>query len=86
MSNDTHLQLEVIAELNWEPSVTAAHIGVAASAGVITLTGEVESYAEKHAAETAALRTCASRLAPWLSGQVRATGPLSAGRWAAYRR
>lgn len=56
MSNDTHLQLEVIAELNWEPSVTAAHIGVAASAGVITLTGEVESYAEKHAAETAARR------------------------------
>ncbi|HTN61500.1 MAG TPA: BON domain-containing protein [Devosia sp.] len=50
MVNDTHLQLEVIAELNWEPSVTAAHIGVAASAGVITLTGEVESYAEKHAA------------------------------------
>jgi osmotically-inducible protein OsmY len=56
MANDTHLQLEVIAELNWEPSVTAAHIGVAASAGVITLTGEVESYAEKHAAEIAARR------------------------------
>jgi osmotically-inducible protein OsmY len=56
MSKDTHLQLEVIAELNWEPSVTAAHIGVAASAGVITLTGEVESYAQKHAAETAARR------------------------------
>src|ERR1700678_2107659 len=56
MSKDTQLQLEVIAELNWEPSVTAAHIGVAASAGVITLTGEVESYAQKHAAETAARR------------------------------
>lgn len=56
MSNDTRLQLEVIAELNWEPSVKAAHIGVAADAGVITLTGEVESYAEKHAAETAARR------------------------------
>src|SRR5579871_5780056 len=56
MSKDAHLQLEVIAELNWEPSVRAAHIGVAASAGVITLTGEVESYSEKHAAETAARR------------------------------
>src|ERR1700679_3084014 len=56
MSNDTHLQLEVIAELNWEPSVKAAHIGVAASAGVVTLTGAVESYAQKHAAETAARR------------------------------
>lgn len=56
MASDTHLQLEVIAELNWEPSVTAARIGVAASAGVVTLTGEVESYAEKHAAEMAARR------------------------------
>jgi osmotically-inducible protein OsmY len=56
MSKDTHLQLEVIAELNWEPSITAAHIGVAASAGVVTLTGQVESYAQKHAAEVAARR------------------------------
>jgi osmotically-inducible protein OsmY len=56
MSKDTHLQLEVLAELDWEPSLTAGHIGVAASAGVITLTGQVESYAEKHAAEIAARR------------------------------
>jgi osmotically-inducible protein OsmY len=50
------MQLEVLAELDWEPSVKAGHIGVAANAGVITLTGEVESYAEKHAAEVAARR------------------------------
>jgi osmotically-inducible protein OsmY len=56
MSQDTHLQLSVLAELEWEPSITAAHIGVAANAGVITLTGQVESYAQKHAAETAARR------------------------------
>ena len=56
MSQDTNLQLEVLAELNWEPSVTAAHIGVAANGGVVTLTGEVESYAEKYAAEMAARR------------------------------
>ncbi len=54
MSDDTHLQLSVLAALEWEPSVKAAHIGVAANAGVVTLTGHVESYAEKHAAETAA--------------------------------
>jgi osmotically-inducible protein OsmY len=46
----------VLEELNWEPSVTAAHIGVTANAGVVTLTGHVQSLAEKHAAETAALR------------------------------
>jgi len=28
MSKDTHLQLSVLAELEWEPRVTAAHIAV----------------------------------------------------------
>jgi osmotically-inducible protein OsmY len=56
MPQDTHLQLEVLAELDWEPSVKAGNIGVTVSAGVVTLTGMVESYAEKHAAEVAARR------------------------------
>jgi osmotically-inducible protein OsmY len=56
MSHDSRLQKAVLAELNWEPSVVAAHIGVTANAGVVTLTGHVETYAEKHAAETAARR------------------------------
>lgn len=56
MSSDNQLQQAVIAELKWEPSVTAAHIGVAANDGVVTLTGHVESYAEKFAAEVAARR------------------------------
>ena len=56
MSNDSQLQQAVLAELNWEPSVVAAHIGVAANAGVVTLSGHVNSYAQKHAAETAASR------------------------------
>ena len=53
---DKDLQQNVMDELNWEPSVNAAHIGVAASDGVITLTGTVGSYAEKDAAEAAAGR------------------------------
>jgi osmotically-inducible protein OsmY len=56
MSQDNNLQQSVLEELNWEPSVTAAHIGVAANAGVVTLTGHVESFAQKHAAETAVRR------------------------------
>ena len=56
MSNDNHLQTSVIAELNWEPSIKAAHIGVAANDGVITLSGNVETYMEKSAAERAARR------------------------------
>ena len=54
MTNPDQLQQSVLAALRWEPGVTAAHIGVAAYAGVITLTGVVDSYAEKHSAETAA--------------------------------
>ena len=56
MSNDSELQKAVLAELEWEPSVTAAHIGVTAKAGVVTLTGHVDSFANKYAAERAARR------------------------------
>ena len=56
MSQDSQLQQAVLDEFTWEPSVTAGHIGVTASAGVVTLSGHVDSYAKKHAAETAARR------------------------------
>jgi osmotically-inducible protein OsmY len=56
MFQDAQLQQDVLAELAWEPSVIAAHIGVAAKSGVVTLTGHVSSFAEKHAAEAAARR------------------------------
>lgn len=56
MTNDRKLQEDVLAELSWAPSVVAAHIGVAANKGVVTLTGSVGTYAEKHAAEQAASR------------------------------
>jgi osmotically-inducible protein OsmY len=56
VSQDSQLQQSVLAEINWEPSVTAGHIGVTASGGVVTLSGHVDSYAKKLAAETAARR------------------------------
>jgi len=56
MSNDLQLRQDVIDELEFEPSVNAAHIGVTANKGVVTLTGFVTSYAEKAAAERAARR------------------------------
>ena len=54
MKTDTKLQSGVLTELNWWPNVNAAHIGVAANNGVITLTGQVTHYAEKTAAEDTA--------------------------------
>ena len=56
MSQDDKLRQAVVAELGWEPSVVAAHIGVTANAGVVTLTGRVDILAQKSAAETAARR------------------------------
>ncbi len=56
MSDDKHLKQAVLDELKWEPSVNAAHIGVTTKDGVVTLMGSVETYAEKHHAETATLR------------------------------
>jgi osmotically-inducible protein OsmY len=56
MKTDSQLQRDVIAELDWEPSVDHADIGVAVVDGVVTLNGYVTSYAEKLAAERAARR------------------------------
>src|SRR5215471_18400571 len=56
MSDDLQLRQDVLDELEFEPSVNAAHIGVTANHGVVTLTGFVTSHAEKTAAERAALR------------------------------
>jgi osmotically-inducible protein OsmY len=56
MTTDAQLQQDVLAELAWEPTVEAAHIGVAARDGIVTLSGHVSSYAQKLAAERAARR------------------------------
>jgi osmotically-inducible protein OsmY len=56
MSQDHHLQQAVLAELEREPGVTAAHIGVTADSGIVTLTGHVVSIVEKHGASDAAER------------------------------
>ena len=56
MKTDSELQRDVLDELKWEPSVDAAHLGVAVKDGIITLTGHVASYAQKYAAERAAKR------------------------------
>ena len=56
MSHDSKLQQAVLAELEWKPSVNPAHIGVTADVDVVTLTGHVADYMQKHAAEAAAVR------------------------------
>jgi hypothetical protein len=43
--NDLHLRQNVLDEFEFEPSIDAANIGVAAKDGVVTLTGHLPSYA-----------------------------------------
>ena len=54
--SDISLRQNIIDELDFEPSVNAAHIGVAVDSGVVTLSGHACSYAEKLAAEQAVKR------------------------------
>lgn len=56
MSNDHTIKENVTAELTWEPMIVADHIGVAVRDGLVTLTGHVETYGQKRAAEQAAGR------------------------------
>lgn len=58
---DSQLQHDVMAELEWEPSVDHADIGVAVNDGVVTLSGYVKTYPEKMAAENAARRVAGVR-------------------------
>lgn len=56
MKTDIQIQQDVLAELKWEPKVNAAHVGVEVKNGVVTLSGHVDSFAEKWNAEQAAKR------------------------------
>ena len=51
MKTDTQLKKDVNDELEWEPSINATNIGVAVHNGVVTLSGHIQTFAEKAAIE-----------------------------------
>jgi osmotically-inducible protein OsmY len=53
---DTDLKVRdaVVSQLDWDPEVDTSELGVAARNGVVTLTGYIDTYAGKLAAERAA--------------------------------
>lgn len=53
---DTQIQQDVIAQLKWDPRLAPNEIGVIVKDGVVTLTGSVNSYMKRWAAEEAAHR------------------------------
>src|SRR5690349_9899395 len=54
--SDAEIQRDVQEELKWEARVQPNEIGVIVNGGVVTLTGWVDSFIKKWAAERAALR------------------------------
>ncbi|MEO8309599.1 MAG: BON domain-containing protein [Caldimonas sp.] len=59
--SDTALKASVLAELTWDPAVKETAVGVAVKGGVVTLTGHLETYAEKEAALRAVRRVSGVR-------------------------
>ena len=53
---DLQVRESVMRQLDWDPEVDDSAVGVAAADGVVTLTGYIDSYAGKLAAERAAKR------------------------------
>ena len=53
---DEELQSEVMFQLGWDSRINQTEVGVAVQKGVVTLTGKVNSYAKKLAAQQAAHR------------------------------
>lgn len=61
MKTDAQLRTDVTDELAWDPAVNAANVGVIVKEGVVTLTGHLDSFAEKHAVERAVRRVSGVR-------------------------
>lgn len=61
MKSNVQIQQDVIDQLKWEPILNAAEIGVSVKNGVVTLSGIVDTYSKKIAAERAAKKVAGVR-------------------------
>ena len=58
---DMQLKEDIMDELRWDPRVNSAQIGITVDKGAVSLMGEVDTYAEKWAAEDATKRVSGVR-------------------------
>lgn len=61
MKTDSQLKHDINAELEWDPAINAAHVGVAVEDGVVVISGHLGSVAEKYAVERAVQRVAGVR-------------------------
>jgi osmotically-inducible protein OsmY len=53
---DTQIQRDVLDELDWDGRVRPNEVGVSVKAGIVTLSGQVDTFSKKWAAEVVVLR------------------------------
>lgn len=61
MKTDQQLKSDVTAELLWDAAIDPAHVGVAVNNGIVTLSGQVDSWLQKHSVERAVRRVAGVR-------------------------
>ncbi len=61
VTRDVDIQQDILAELAFDPEVKRTDVGIEVDGGVVTLTGTVETYTERWAAERAASRVTGVR-------------------------
>lgn len=61
MKSDLQIKSDVTAELVWDPAVNSTNVGVAVKDGIVTLSGTVDTYMQKHAVERAVRRVSGVR-------------------------
>ncbi len=62
MKTDIEMLSDVREELKWDPQVYEGEVGLAVKDSVVTLSGSVQTYAQKFAAERAAARVSGVRV------------------------
>ncbi|MBX9794617.1 MAG: BON domain-containing protein [Burkholderiaceae bacterium] len=56
MKSDAQLKADVSHELEWDTSINSSNVGVSVNNGIVTLSGHLDTYAEKYAIERAVQR------------------------------
>jgi len=56
MKTDHQIKQDVIAELEWDPAINSNAIGIAVNDGVVTVSGHIDTYAQKRVIEKALRR------------------------------
>lgn len=78
MKSDFKIQHDVLEEIEWYPLLTGSTISVAVNSGIVTLSGLVDTYAKKMAAEHAAkqvkgVKAVVSDVTVWFSPECQKT-------------